>query len=437
MNLTDYPPTRVGRARTRHAAKAIGLLLTLGLAGMAHAGPLGDVLQATLKHPAIQARQMQSQAAGSDLSASTARYFGRGSLLADQTRFDDQHVVGYFFPGQTTPALLDNNITRFGLNYSLPVDLFGVIAAARDKAKNNLAAAEWLTQQETLLRLHQATTAYTRKQALKAQADALRVQRERVQASVARVRQEVELGRSAGVDLSLAESDLARLRADEARLQGILGDTRADLLDASGMDPEVGSDSLAAPAWQPIEAKQTLSVRIAQARADALQAASSEARRSLLPSLNVGADYFNNRGGSGNNNTWSLGLRLSLPLDASALHRNAADGARALAAQDEVRTTQQTAQRQISALQSAYTSATQDALALQAEATFRTEVVGIEEEKWRLGSQTLENLLRQRRDLLDAQYRLADARARTVAAWSSAQVLAGTQPASYIEQLDK
>jgi len=69
--------------------------------------------------------------------------------------------------------------------------------------------------------------------------------------------------------------------------------------------------------------------------------------------------------------------------------------------------------------------------------SYRSEVVEVEQKKWQLGAQTLENLLRQRRDLLDAQYRLADARTRTVTAWSSAQVLAGIEPTAYIEQLDK
>lgn len=413
----------------------MAVALWLATTTCATATPVGDVLRATLEHPGVRARQLQADGARHDLSAATARYLGRGTLLAEQTRYDDKHVVGYFYPGQPGAALLDNRITRYGVSYTLPVDLFGQIAAARAKAQNNLVALELLTQQETLLKLHQASSAYVRKQALQTQVEALRVQRERVETSVGRIRAEVELGRAAGVDLKLAQSDLARLQADEARLQGILTEARADLQDASGQDPEVAG-SLPAPRWQAIESRQTLAVRIAQARADALVAAATEASRSLLPALNVGADYANNRGGGGDTNTWSLGLRLSLPLDGSAVWRHSADSARAQAAQDEVHASQQTAQRQISALKSAYNSAAQDAQALTQEIAFRAEVVAIEQEKWQLGAQTLEYLLRQRRDLLDAQYRLADARARSVSAWSSAQVLAGTPSQTYIQQLD-
>lgn len=416
---------------------ALWLTLALGVPGLAIATTLGDVLNATLSHPAVRAKQSQAMGARDDLSAVTARYAGRGSLIADQTRYDDKRIVGAFYPGQPTPAFVDSSVTRYGVSYTLPIDLFGVIAASRERAKNNLMASELLAQQETLLRLHQATSAYARKQALQSQAEALKLQRERIETSVNRIRKEVELGRAAGIDLNLAESDLARLRADEARLQGIFGDTRADLEDASGLDPEVGTRVIAAPAWKDVQADQTLSVRVAQAKADGLVNAASEARRGLLPALNVGADYINNRGGGGDMTTWGLALRLSMPLDASAAWRVSGDAARALAAQDDAQASQQTAKRQINSLKAAYNSATADSLALEKEVGYRSEVVEVEQQKWQLGAQTLENLLRQRRDLLDAQYRLADSRNRTVTAWSSAQVLAGIEPAAYIEQLDK
>lgn len=438
MNLRHTSPTPSPCATGfKLTSASLWLTLALGMPCFASATPLGDVLNAALSHPAVRARQGQAAGARDDLSAATARYAGRGSLIADQTRYEGKHVVGYFYPGQPTPAILDDNISRYGLSYILPIDLFGVIAASRERAKNNLLASELLAQQETLLHLHQALSAYSRKQALQSQAEALKLQRERIEMSVDRIRKEVELGRTAGIDLSLAESDLARLLADEARLQGILGDTRADLVDASGQDPDVSSRVVAAPAWQDMQAEQTLSVRVAQARADGLANAASEARRNLLPALNVGADYFNNRGGNGDMTTWALGLRLNVPLDASAAWRVSGDAARTAAAQDDVQASRQTAKRQINSLKAAYDSATADALALTKEVTYRSEVVEVEQQKWQLGAQTLENLLRQRRDLLDAQYRLADARTRTVAAWSSAQVLAGTEPATYIEQLDK
>ncbi|MDR3368911.1 TolC family protein [Rhodoferax sp.] len=437
MHKSTFLTTRRSRITALCRTPALlGLFISLTLPLSLHANPLGDVLQAALDHPAVRSRQAQLQAAEQDESAAQARYFGRGNLLLDQTRYEGQHVVGYFYPGQPTPAILDDNISRVGISYSLPIDLFGVIAASREKAQGNRKALELLARQEQLLRLNQAASALARKQALQLQVQGLQTQRERVEVSAARIRQEVDLGRTAGVDLSLAESDLARLLAEEARLQGQLGDTRADLHDASGQDPEVGTQIVATPAWQDVEPDQTLAVRIAQARLLSLQASSRETNRNLLPALSVGADVFSNHGGGSEMTTRAIALRLNVPLDIGSFKRANADAAQAVAAEEDVAASRQTARRQWQSLHSAYTSAKADALSLEKEITYRTEVVAVEEKKWELGSQTLENLLRQRRDLLDAQYRLADARWRSLNAWSQAQVLAGTDPSQYIATLN-
>lgn len=413
------------------------MLAMLSAGNPASAGPLGEVLNAALDHPAVQAREQQVEGARGDLSAATAQYLGRGSLIADRTRYEDKRVVGVYVPGQTTPLLKDDGITRYGVAYVLPVDVFGVIAASREKAKNNLAISELLSRQEGLLRMHQAGGAYVRMQALQAQADALRIQRERVEVSVERVRKEVELGRSAGVDLRLAESEVERLRADEARLKGSIGETRADLIDASGLDPEITSQPILIPEWTSLNADETLTARLADAKARAAEANASEVRRTLLPAFSLAGDYFTNQGDGSDMNTWAIMGRMTIPFDLGAHLRASAEGARALAAADDRRATLRATRHQIAALQSAYDSARADASALEKEIAYRSEVVDVDQERWRLGAQTLEYLLRQRRDLLDAQYRLADARARAAAAWSSAQVLAGTPPEAYIAQWDK
>ena len=380
MNQT--PSTHRLLARLRHLGQAhlrVGLGMVLSLPLTLQANPVGDVLHAALSHPAVRARQTQLQAADQDALAVQARYFGRGNLLLDHTRYEDKHVVGYFYPGQSAPALLDDTISRVGISYSLPIDLFGVIAAARDKAQGNREAQALLARQEQLLRMNQAASALGRKQALLLQAQALSSQRLRVEASAARIRQEVALGRAAGVDQALAESDLARMLAEEARLQGQLNDTRADLQDASGQDPEVGTQILATPAWQEMDADQTLAVRIAQARLLGLQASSLEASRNLLPALSLGADVFSHHGGSGDMTTRAIALRLSVPLELGGFKRADADAARAVAAEDDLAATRQAARRQWQSLRSFYNSAQADAQALTKEVGYRSEVVTVEE----------------------------------------------------------
>lgn len=407
-----------------------------GISTSAYTGPLNDVLRAALEHPSVMARNQQVDAARTDVSAATAQYLGRGNLIAEQTHYEGERVVGVYVQGQTDPLLKDDQITRYGVAYSLPVDIFGVISATREKAKNNLEMTELLACQERLLRLHQAGNAYIKKLALQAQADALRLQRKQIEASSVRVRKEVGLGHAAGIDLQLVDSEVAKLRADEARLQGMIEETRADLMDASGLDPEVQGQSIVIPEWKQIIANDALPVRLADSKVRVLEAGDNELQRSLLPSFAVGAEYYDNRGDNSGMNTWAVMARVAIPLDTSSYLRSSAEGSRALAAADERRAAQRLAEHQVRSLKSSYDSAIADAAALAQEISYRTRVVEVDQERWRLGAQTLENLLHQRRDLLDAIYRLADAHARAVAAWSSAQVLAGTAPEIYIAELD-
>ena len=73
---------------------------------------------------------------------------------------------------------------------------------------------------------------------------------------------------------------------------------------------------------------------------------------------------------------------------------------------------------------------------MEREIAYREEIAHVEQNKQRLGNQTLENLFRHERDLLDAHYRLAQARGRAVAAWSAAQVLTGLPVETYIARMD-
>jgi len=63
-------------------------------------------------------------------------------------------------------------------------------------------------------------------------------------------------------------------------------------------------------------------------------------------------------------------------------------------------------------------------------------VVRAQAELQRVGLASLENFLRQQRDLLEAEARLTQARAGAVISWSAAQVLLGSEPENYIASLD-
>ncbi len=405
--------------------------------GGAQAGELADLLRATLDHPRANARAGDVAAAGDDLKAAEARYYGQGSLQAGLTRFEHPRVVGMFTPGvDFLPADTSRDIARAGVNYSLPVDVFGVIAKARKRAESNLQAARLNAAQDRLSRLHQTASAWFRLQALVRQSEALGKLKASVTAFRDRLVKEVALGKSARVNQRLAESEYQRVLADEAQLTAQVESTLAELEEASGQRRRPADTAIPLPAWREPALAETLPVKLAATRASAARARAEESRRGNRPQLSLNGSWFDQHGGGADNAVWEAGVQLSVPLTPSGWRSTDAESARARVAEDERRAAERDTVKQLATLKAAYESARVGVTALEAEATYRTEVVAVEREKTRLGAQTLENLLRTERDLLDAEYRLASSRAQAAYAWSAAQVLAGSPEAEYIEALD-
>jgi outer membrane protein len=414
----------------------ISLALALAAVG-ARAGDLGDLLRASLDHPRAAARAGDVAAAGEDLKAAEERYYGQGSLVAGLSRFEHPRVVGVFTPGvDTLPADTGRDIARAGVAYSLPVDVFGVLAKARERAGDNLQAARLVQSQDRLARMNQAASAWFRLQALIRQGEALAKLKASVTAFRDRLIKEVALGKSARVNLRLAESEYQRVLADEAQLAAQVETAQADLLEAAGLRRRPADADIPLPAWRDIPVAETLPVKLAATRASAARARAEESRRGNRPQLSLNGSWFDQHGGGADNAVWEAGVQLSLPLTPSGWRQTDAESTRALVADDERRAVERDTAKQLATLKAAYDSARAGVDALEAEAAYRTEVVAVEREKTRLGAQTLENLLRTERDLLDAEYRLAAARAQAAYAWSAAQVLAGMPEAEYIKTLD-
>ena len=416
--------------------KITALLLPL-LNGSLHAGELGDLLLATLDHPQVRAAGAQQGAAQAQFGAATGRYFGNAALSMGWHRYEGNRVVGVYIPGTLGLPLVSDRIVQSGVNYNLPVDLFGVIAAGRERARQDLSAASLSARQQILLKLHQAASAYLTQRALQKQSAALALYRQRVEATHARIRLEVELGKAAGVDARYAESELARLAADEAVLRGNIAQAEADLREASGRDkvaPVAGA--LAIPAWEEVALDETLPVQIAQAREAGGRAQADEGRRALWPSVSLDANYFHNRGSGDDRDTWTFGGVVSLPLGATQYQQAEALKLNAVAAAEQSQAAWRDTERQLAALHAAYDAAVADSQALEKEIAYREEVAAVQREMQRLGSQTLENLFRHERDLLDAYYRLAQAQARAAVSWSAAQVVRGLSAETYIARMD-
>lgn len=416
--------------------KRILLLCLALLPHLAQAGELADLLQATLAHPQVEAARLQRQSAEAQAAAQDGRLWGQGGVNAGWRRYEGPHVLGYYAPGAGPLPPTDRDIASLGVNWSLPIDLAGVIAAGRERARSDLAAARLAENQQQLLKLHQAAGAWFSLQALEERSRALATYRQRVRATHARLMNEVRLGKTAAVEGRNAESELARLAAEQAALDGRIQEARASLLEASGRDVDRATGDIPVPAWSAASPETTLPARLAEARADAAAAQGREARRALYPRLDLVADYNEHFGAGTNRETWSAGMVASLPLGATAYRSAEAQRLAAEAAGAGREAARREAARQLAALQAAYDAALADAAAVEQEIAYREEVVRVQNEMARLGAQTLENLFRHERDLLDAASRRAEARARAAAAWSAAQVVIGLPPENYIASLD-
>jgi outer membrane protein TolC len=293
-----------------------------------------------------------------------------------------------------------------------------------------------LERQEILMRLHATTTAYLSLQALQVQEDALRSQRTRVDATLERVRREVQVQLSAGVDLKLAESEAARLESDEVRLTGTMTEVSAALLEATGQKTTPVRHDQVIPAWRQGADSEGLGVLLARAQTEALDAQAREAHRSLLPQISAVGDYSEFAGTNGVPDAWSVGARFTVPIEPSAYRRASALEAKARAAEKRELASAAEFQREWTKLKAAYDTSVADITAADKEVAAREEVVKVQVELQRVGMTSMEDLLRQQRDLFDSQFRLANARARAISTWSAAQVVLGVEPSAYIASID-
>lgn len=421
-----------------HSRVSAGILLAaLFATNSCVAGELGDLLWAALEQPAVKAVNSEVDAARAQKEAATNRYFGSGSLSYGWHRYENLRVVGFLVPGGP-PALLSDKIDQSGLNYSVPIDLFGVLSAGQAKARQDLVVARLQAEQQSLFKLHQTATAYYALQALLAQKKALGTYRNQIESAYLRIKNEVDLGKAPGVEAKYAESEIARLEADEETLRAAVQQYQAELEETTGttsFTPKLTAPRI--PKWEVVVSASLLPLKIAEARQASARAYAEEGKRSLLPSISLDASYYHIAVPGGDyREIWDVGGIITLPLDAQQYKKAQARDYSSEAASEQSQATLREAMRQAVHLRTTYDSALSDAHAMEKEVAYREQVVTVEREMQRLGNQTLENLFRHEHDLLEAQYRLAQAKATAAGAWSAMQTIAGTSPEAYISEVD-
>ncbi len=408
----------------------------LNLVRPAYPGEFSSLLQGVLTHPSVTAAKDNANAAQYQMDAATDQYFGSGTLSSGWHQFEGQRIVGVFVPGIT--PLISDKIIQSGASYSIPVDLFGIISANKERSKQELGVAEFSAQQQVLFKLHQASTAYLVLQSLEKQKQALALYKKRVELTLRRMTTEVELGRAARVDELYVESEFSRVSADQAVLETQIEKAQADILEASGISGFLPiSIRISIPAWEVGDASSTLPVKIASSQSAAAKARSEEARTAMMPAISLDTSYFNYATPSNlSRNFWQVGGVVSIPLGKTQFSQYEAQKLKARAAEETSQSVLRESERQLSELRSAYQAAVSDASAMEQEIAYRQKVVEVQRQMQKLGNQTLENLFTHERDLLDAQVRFFQAQARAAIVWSAAQVLFGAPVETYIAEME-
>lgn len=405
----------------------------LGCAWTAAAGTFEQWLDEALDHPGVLAGEQRDHAAALGQDAAARAYWGSGGFAAESLHYDDQRFVGVLTPQAFADLPFARDITVYGLHYALPVDVFGVIAASRRAAGADRDGAELALRQQRLLNLHAVTTQYAQLVALRRQAATLEIHGNRIGQTLERVQRQLDNGDASIIDQRLAEAEQARIAAERERLAAAQQQTLAALAAAVGHpvdDP--GSPLPPLPEW-PAQAPGDSALPVAQASAQAegLAARAAQSRRELYPRLAAVAEYSRFESSADVPEAWGVGARLSLPIDPAGWRRSSALQTQADAARSDVEAAQRELARQWSALAATYRTARAESTAIDAERAALEEVVHQRSELHRVGMASLEELLRQQRDLREADARLAQAQAQALSAWSAAAVLQGLEPAAY------
>lgn len=421
------------------------LLLSLMAATLAPARVLAGVPDAwfakALGHPAVAAAAGRVEAATAAEDAARWAWAGSGQAFVEELHSNDQRFVGMMTPQAFANPTFSDDLTTYGVRYSLPIDLWGVIAATRRAADADRRMAELALRQQQLMRLHQVTAAYATLLVIREQQATLKTQAERTEQTLVRVQRQIDNGDAATADLRLAQAEQARVQAGSEQLAAQQASAMAALDDAIGAGSDAdGTTRIAAdatlptvPAWPQLDADSALAVSLADATAQSARAQADQARRSLYPSLSASGDYQRFDDGSALPEAWSVGARISIPIDPAGWKRAGSARVRADAAVDDVAAARRELQRQWTDLQGRYKAALAELSAVESERAALAEVVQVRTELHRVGMISAEDLLRQQRDLLQAESSQAQLRAQALIAWSSAAVLSGMEPQVYRE----
>jgi len=365
---------------------------------------------------AAQAAQHQSEA---QVEQARAAWFGKVDAYASSQHFNDPRLTRPITQPPTV-ALYPFGSDQFGygVDFLLPLDISGQIAAEVDSARSRASGARWSADDVRLRALLQGATLYRNLQALAGQRAALDRQRESLEASERVAQIGLKVGNIARVYLLRVQAAAAEVRASLANVQGQQSKLRAQLAALMGVADFSAPTDTSGAGPSAFAANPNVTPPGVEAAQNALQASQSKvqaAQRAQYPQLVVTGGWNHNaiQWDTRPVDTWQIIVGVRLNLWSGGAQRSAIDAARAAedearqrlqGAEDNLRAAREGAMAQWNAQEQAYIAAESGLLAAE-------EGAHIEQDRFRVG-------LGSATELIDAEAALARARASVANALS-------------------
>lgn len=402
------------------------LALVLDIAPPATASPsdmdLTTVLQTiAARSPDVLAAQAALRGAEAQVKEARAAWFGKIDTYALSQHFNDPRLVRPITqPPNVALYPFGEDQFGYGVDFQLPIDLSGEMAANVDAAHARASGAKWSAEDVRLRAVLQGAALYRDLQALAGQEQALLTQREALQRGLTVAEVGLKVGNIAKVSLLRVQAAVAEVESSLATVQGQTQKIRAQLAALMGVPNFTGAIQPLTQGPVQFPDNPDAPVPAVQAVQQAMQAAQAKVnvvRRAEYPQLAIASGWnrnaiqFDKQGV----NTWQVNLVLKLNLWSGGAQRQAIFAA--VAAEDEARSRLEGAQANLIAAREGGTAqwnAQQQAYhAAQSGLEAAEEGARIEQDRFRLG-------LGSATDLIDVEAALARARASvstTQATW--------------------
>lgn len=299
---------------------------------------LAQVLQTiAARSPDVLAAQAALRQAQAQAEQARAVWFGKVDAYALSQHFNDPRLVRPITqPPNVALYPFASDQFGYGLDFQLPIDFSGQIAAEVDAAKSRASGARWSAEDVRLRSLLQGAALFRNLEALSGQRAALDLQLESLQASERVAQTGLKVGTIARVSQLRVQAAVAETQAAIANVEGQQQKLRAQLAALMGVDAFTVPVALppTGPTHFPVELDTPApTVLAAQNALAANQAKVRSARRAQWPQTTVTGGWNHNAAQWDQRavDTWQINLAVRMNLWAGGGQRAAINAAEAAA----------------------------------------------------------------------------------------------------------